>query len=398
MRKTIVFVTSNFTWGGSEFLWSRAAGELAARGHEVRAYKNIFDPADENVSRLKALGVRCIELARFPVIPRGAYSLLLSLTPYLNHAYQAFKLYLSLRLRARPDLIVLSQGGNHDGWLLGAVCRRAGRPFVIVSHKATDLYWPRDRFLNEIREMYRAADHTFFVSTHNQALTAEQLGEPILRSSIVRNPFLVPWAMRGDWPAGDGASFACVGRLYPLEKGQDILLRVLARPKWRERAISVTFYGEGDQRAALEGMARYLGLANVKFAGHVSDVASIWTRHHALILPSRAEGLPLVLVEAMLSGRIAIVTSIAGNAEVTQDDQTGFVASAPTEEAFDEAMERAWRRRTEWRAIGARAAARIRTLVPEDPAADFADALLKLVAGPVMEMGQVRTDPVREAA
>jgi hypothetical protein len=105
-----------------------------------------------------------------------------------------------------------------------------------------------------------------------------------------------------------------------------------------------------------------------------------------------------VLVEAMLSGRIAIVTNVAGNAEVTDDNETAFVAGAPTEEAFDEAMERAWLRRAEWQEIGARAAARIRTLVPEDPAADFADALLRLAAGASLDMGQVRSSPVTGTA
>ncbi|HEX2763400.1 MAG TPA: glycosyltransferase family 4 protein [Allosphingosinicella sp.] len=382
MAKRIVFVSSNFTWGGSEILWSQAAAELARRGHRVRAYKNRFDAGEGNTEGLKDAGVACVELARFPLLPRRLYSLLLSLTPHLSHAFQAFKLHLSLSLRAKPDLIVLSQGGNHDGWLLGAVCRRAGVRFVIICQKATDLYWPSDRFRRRIVEMYRAADHVFFVSRHNQALTAEQLGEPIGSSSVVRNPFLVPWQGRDDWPDGEGARFACVGRLYPLEKGQDILLRVLARPKWMGRPLSVSFYGSGEQRIALEAMAAYLGLRSVRFAGHESDVASIWADHHGLILPSRAEGLPLVLVEAMLCARVAIVTDVAGNAEVVDDDETGFLAVAPTEDALDEAMDRAWARRDEWRAIGARAAASVRRLVPENPAADLADRLLALAEAP----------------
>lgn len=101
--------------------------------------------------------------------------------------------------------------------------------------------------------------------------------------------------------------------------------------------------------------------------------------HHGLVLPSRCEGLPLVLVEAMLSGRVAIVTNVAGNTEVLTDDVTGFVAAAPTEDALDEAMERAWRRRGEWRAIGSTAATRIRELVPPDPAGDLAAELLRVL-------------------
>jgi glycosyltransferase involved in cell wall biosynthesis len=125
-----------------------------------------------------------------------------------------------------------------------------------------------------------------------------------------------------------------------MEKGQDLLLRVLARERSRTRPVSVTFYGSGHQREGLEGMAQQLGLTNVTFAGFVRDIAAIWTDHHALVLPSRCEGLPLVLVEAMLSGRVAIVTDVGGSSEVIEDNRTGFLAAAATEDSLDEAMER----------------------------------------------------------
>lgn len=378
MARRFVFISSNFTWGGSESLWSATAAELARRGHRVRAYKNRFPPREGNVPALKAAGVRCIDLARFPLLPRRLYSLLLGFTPSFSIAFQALKLFVSLRLRAKPDLIVLSQGGNHDGWPLGAACRRSGVPFVIVCQKASDLYWPQDRFREEIRSMYQAARHVFFVSEHNAQLTEQQLGERLRSFSVVRNPFLVPWEPRADWPEDTDTKLACIGRLYPMEKGQDLLLRVLALPKWRARALSVAFYGAGEQREALEAMARLMKIEKVTFAGYADDVAGVWGEHHGLVLPSRAEGLPLVLVEAMLSSRVAIVTDVAGNSEVLDDGMTGFLAAAPTEAALDDAMERAWQRRGEWRAIGEAAATSIRTQVPADPPAELASTLLAL--------------------
>lgn len=381
-RKRIAFISSNFTWGGSEILWSAAAEALALGGHDVWVYKNRL-PADEgNVAALKRAGCRLRELARFPFLPNKLYSFLAMFSPYLSIGYQALRLHVSLKLRRRPDLIVLSQGGNHDGKLLGGVCRRVGVPYVLICQKASDLYWPQDRWLPEIRATYAGARHVFFVSRHNWKLTEEQIGRPVADASVARNPFLVPRDSAPPWPEStSGYRFACVGRLYPMEKGQDIVLRVLASEKWLGRPVSLTFYGSGEQRQGLEAMARVLGLSNVTFAGYEADVASIWTRHHALLVPSRAEGLPLVLVEAMMCGRVAIVTDVAGNAEVVTDGRTGFVAEAASEKAFDEALERAWRRREEWPAIGAAAAAEIRGLVPADPAAEMAEALLRLAGG-----------------
>ena len=82
----------------------------------------------------------------------------------------------------------------------------------------------------------------------------------------------------------------------------------------------------------------------------------------------------------MLCGRTAIVTNVGGNAEVVDDHVTGFLAAAPTEADFDEALEKAWERRDEWRAMGSLAASRIRELVPADPAAEFACQLLEIEA------------------
>jgi glycosyltransferase involved in cell wall biosynthesis len=377
----LAFISSNLGWGGSEDLWSQTAARLGEAGHRIRCYKNALPRSHGNVGDLRRLA-RTVELGRFPLLPRAFYWPVRRFARPLDIGWQAARLYASLRLGRRPDLALISQGGNHDGWPLAAVCRRLDIPYVLISHKATDLYWPVDSWLPAIRRVYQGARHVFFVSEHSRRLTEEQLGERLGASSIVRNPFRVPWDGQGSWPAETaGLRLACVGRLAPKEKGQDLLLRVLALPKWRKRPVSVTFFGEGEQREGLEGMARYHGLRSVAFAGHVDDVGGIWATHHGLLLPSRAEGLPLVLVEAMLCGRVPIVTDVGGNAELVRDGADGFVAASPTVEHFDEALERAWRRRREWPQIGAQAARSIRMAVPDDPARLLAQALIGLASG-----------------
>jgi len=375
----VVFVSGNRNWGGSEELWSAAAAVLAADGHGVTVFKSGVDDSEPRIRRLRALSIRIRDLARFPLMPRRAFALLRSLSSAAAYGHEVVRLSLGLALARRPDLVVVSQGGNHDGVFLAEVCRRLRLPYAIVSHKASELYWPPDWQLKTIAAVYRAARACFFVSEHNRRLTEEQLGFALPRAAVVRNPFLVPWEPRADWPDDrHGPRLACIGRLHPKEKGQDLLLRVLARPHWRDRPLSVTFYGDGLQRASLERMARNLGLANVTFAGFVRDVAAIWNDHHGLILPSRCEGLPITLVEAMLSGRVPIVTDVGGSAEIVDDGVTGYVAAAPAEDALDDAMSRAWDERHRWREIGAAAAARIRTLVPREPERCFAKRLIEL--------------------
>jgi glycosyltransferase involved in cell wall biosynthesis len=372
-----VFVSGNSAWGGSEELWSATAAALAEDGHAVTVFKNHVNRKEPRMQRLYDLSCHVRDLARFPLMPRQLYALIAYISHRMMFAHQIARLYAGLLFSRRPELVVISQGGNHDGYFLADVCRRMGLPYVLISQKADDLYWPADARLSPLRAVYRAALACFFVAEHNRRVTEEQLGFALPHASVVRNPFLVPWERRNDWPdETNGFRFACIGRLRPMEKGQDLLLRVLARDRWRERPVSVDFYGSGVQREGLEAMARHLGLTNVRFAGFVRDVAAVWNDHHGLILPSRCEGLPLVLVEAMLSGRVPIVTNVAGSGEVVEDNVTGFLAAAATEDALDEALERAWNRRHEWRAIGGEAADSIRTLIPSDPARVMADTLM----------------------
>lgn len=379
VRLRLLFISSNATWGGSEELWSRTAAVLARDGHDVTVAKGDVPEQEPRIRALRALGVPIVDLRRLPLVPAGLLRFLTDMAWQLSYPMQAVQLW---RLLRRPafDLVVLSMGGNLDGLFIGKRLLARGVPYVIISQKAAEVYWPYDAGFEGARRLYASARRCFFVSRHNLRLTEQQLAVDLPRAEVVRNPFLVPY--RGDeaWPdQGNGLALACVGRLQPGEKGQDILLRVLAREKWRARPITVTVFGTGLHAHALRTMAEYLGLDNVTFAGFTQDAGAIWRRHHALVLPSRCEGLPLVLVEAMLSARVPIVTDVAGAAEVVTDGRNGFLAAAPTEDSFDEAMERAWQRRSEWRAIGETAAGDIRALVPEDPARVLAERLLGLV-------------------
>jgi len=375
----VVFVSGNRVWGGSEQLWSATAAVLATDGHRVRAFKSGVDESEPRMRALRARGCRVHDLARFPLMPRSLFTLVRVLSPKAAYGHEMARLLIGLATSRRPDLVVVSQGGNHDGVFLAEVCRRLRLPYVLLSHKASDLYWPADWQQKTIAAVYRAARACYFVSEHTRDLTAEQIGFPPPHAAVVHNPFLVSWEPRLDWPDGEWR-MACIGRLDPKEKGQDLLLRILARPHWRDRPLSVTFYGEGLQRRGLERMTRNLGLTRVAFAGFVRDVAAIWRTNHALILPSRCEGMPLALIEAMLSSRVPIVTDVGGNAEIIEDGVSGYVAAAPSEDALDNAMERAWNARHQWREIGAVAAARIRAIIPREPERRFANALVELIA------------------
>jgi glycosyltransferase involved in cell wall biosynthesis len=115
----------------------------------------------------------------------------------------------------------------------------------------------------------------------------------------------------------------------------------------------------------------------VSFAGNVA-VEKIWQENHIMVMPSRHEGMPLTIVEAMFSGRPVLATNVGGNSELIKDGMTGFLAEAAVAECFGRALERMWVQRDGLEAMGKLAAASIRELIPGDPVSIFAEKLLSL--------------------
>jgi glycosyltransferase involved in cell wall biosynthesis len=373
VRRRFVFLsTCAETWGGSEELWWQAACELREAGHLVSVGKTFVDERHPRIRRLRQLGCPVHDLARGYRLSAIANLVLPARHELVRERRQMVLVAAAFAIR-RPDLVVVSQGQNFDGAHLALLCAWMRIPYIVVSQKATEHHWPIDWARPHAARVFRSARHAVFVSEHNRALTEEQIGEPIPRAVVLRNPVLVGRDGPLPWPETNGQiRLACVGRLYPIEKGQDLLLKVLAGDRWRERPLHVSFYGEGVNRDGLIAMARHLGVENVSFEGQSARIADVWREHHGFVLPSRAEGLPLALVEAMMCGRVPVVTDVGGNAEVIDDEVTGFVAPSPTVAAYDDALERAWAARDRWREIGAAAARHIAELVPEEPGSPLA--------------------------
>lgn len=345
-------------WGGSEELWWQAAHELVEKGHRVGVLKTRLDAKHPRIRTLRELGGSVAGL------PAG------------HHVVQAAAVGATLAAR-RPDLAIVCQGRNLDGAHLALVCALMRVPYVVVSQKATEAEWPADRVRPYLERAFARARRSVFVSARNQTLTEQQIGAPIERAVVLPNPVLAGLGGPLPWPEANGLlHLACVGRLFPAEKGQDIILNVLAMERWRGRPVHVSFYGEGVNREGLERLAHNLGLERVSFEGFADDREGIWRRNHVLVLPSRAEGLPLTVLEAMRCGRVAVVTDVGGSGEVVDDGATGFVAPSPTIGAFDDALERAWAARGEWPAIGEAAARRIAELVPDETTCPLASLLL----------------------
>jgi colanic acid/amylovoran biosynthesis glycosyltransferase len=118
-----------------------------------------------------------------------------------------------------------------------------------------------------------------------------------------------------------------VGRLAT-NKGLPILLQSLVSLKSSHPDLVLTVVGDGAERKALEAMTEKLGLKEqVKFVGYRSQAEVREHLQHTdiFVLPSFAEGVPVVLMEAMAAGVPAIATQIAGIGELIEDGISGFL-------------------------------------------------------------------------
>ncbi|HYS46912.1 MAG TPA: glycosyltransferase [Rhizomicrobium sp.] len=132
----------------------------------------------------------------------------------------------------------------------------------------------------------------------------------------------------------------CVGRLCD-EKGQLLLVRAAAVLAREGREFSLMLVGDGELRPAIEKLIDELDLA-----GHVEMIGWAGTDRvkaeilaaRALVLPSFAEGLPVVLMEAMILGRPVLSTYVAGIPELVIDRKTGWLFPAGSQEELVRTM------------------------------------------------------------
>lgn len=323
VRLSIVHVLSSFGVGGQE----RVALDLAigqkARGHRVAVLSLAPEPDGPIAAELVAAG---IEVGRVPkrgglditLVPRLAHALWRHGTQIVHTHNPLPLIYGGPAARLVGARVVHTKHGVNPGsrghrWLRRTAARFA-QAFVAVSDTTAEQALA-------LQDAPKAKLHTI----PNGIRLDRYAPDAVARAEV-----------RAELGLGDAFVIGTVGRIDS-NKNHAMLIRAAA-PLLARGDVRIVIVGDGPDRAEL--MAPISALADpsrVILTGRRMDVPRVVQAFDAFALPSKSEGLPLVVPEAMAAGLPVVATSVGGLPSVIDDGVTGYLVPV-SDKAFEVAL------------------------------------------------------------
>ncbi len=316
-RSQVAHVTFGLNVGGQEKLLVELARHTEPRSFDLRFIS--IGLRGELAEDVEALG--------WPVFALGAPS---GLKPSL-----IVKLAAIFR-RWRPDVV-----HTHDPRALfyaGPAARAIGAPMLVHTRHGRDVgSTPRQTVM--FRWLARLVDRFVCVSGEVSRLSLQQGIDESRLHTILNGIDISRFGFHG--PNASGPVVA-VARLSP-EKDIANLVRATAMAVERAPDLRVEVAGGGPCRERLCRLAAELGVADrVAFLGEVRDVPAVLSRARMFVLPSRSEGIPLTVLEAMACGLPVVATRVGGLPEVVEEGVTGHLVPPADPAALAAAMVETW--------------------------------------------------------
>jgi glycosyltransferase involved in cell wall biosynthesis len=212
-------------------------------------------------------------------------------------------------------------------------------------------------YLTLERLLMARTDLFLFESAYGRDVFCSKLGDPGAAACVVHNG-VAPAEFDPIITDPSAADLVFVGELRVL-KGVDVLIQAIALLRQDGRRLSATIVGDGPDRTAFEAQVRARGLADsVRFVG-VKPARAAFTLGRLLVVPSRAESLPYIVLEAAAAGVPFIATNVGGIPEIFGRDAVDLVPPGDPA-ALARAIGFALSDLVHKRAAGARLRARVR--------------------------------------
>ena len=293
---------------------------------------------------------------------------------------------LSRRIKAIAPDVLHGHGAKGAAFArLAPVVANAIR--VYTPHGGSLLYCPgtvRGGFYRSLERILNPLTDLFlFESGYIADLYRASIGRPRAMVRVVRNGIaeaeFEPVTVRPD-----ATDIVCVGELRPV-KAIDVLIEALAQLRNAGRTVTATIAGEGPEQATLEAQAARLGVSgNIRFIGHC-PARQAFAMGRMLVIPSRAESLPYVVLEAAAASLPIIATDVGGVSEIFGPQTTSLIPRDDVNaliRAITTAIDEPERMRRAAQALRARVRAEfsVSTMV-EDNLAAYRDAIAERQIG-----------------
>ena len=231
----------------------------------------------------------------------------------------------------RPDVLHGhgAKGGAYAR-LFGTVLGTSGRKVArIYSPHGGSLHYDAKSlagrfFFGLERWMGRITDHLFFVSLYEQRAYERKIGKPRALSTLVYNGLkAAEFAPVTDAP--DAADFLYIGMMRDL-KGPDLFINALKEAEIRTgRQLSAVMVGDGDDLPKYIAQAKALGFGERITFHPAMPARSAFALGRTMVVPSRAEAMPYIVLEALAAGKPLIATAVGGIPEVFGENSPALV-------------------------------------------------------------------------
>lgn len=262
------------------------------------------------------------------------------------------------------SLFILNGIFHRSVFALSQVLKRHSIPYIVAPHdpyhpaifrKNAHLkvpYW----YLLERQMLQQANAIQVLDSRHKEWLRRLKIKTPVMAVPNGFSPKDVLPEAQLEWREQETPKLFFLGRLDSYNKGLDLLLDAFAQvTQITDCHLSLQGPDWGD-RQSLEHQAKQLSLPNqVSFLApdYQTSPAALTARHDIFCIPSRFEGFSLSALEAMLVGRVLLISDVAGIAPHVQACQCGVVVK-PEVAAIKAGILELLERRSEWREMGLR--------------------------------------------
>jgi glycosyltransferase involved in cell wall biosynthesis len=254
--------------------------------------------------------------------------------PRSGHDWRSLKAHVLALRQIRPDVVHanLSSPWSCQYCIAGAGLLRYPR-VVAVYQLAVP---PRSRAQRRAKRLTaRAVDKHVGVGERTSREIETLVGLPAGSVLTIHNgvPDQQRPAADRQWP---GLVVGAIGR-FERQKGFDLLIKALAEIE----DASLVLIGEGSERPSLEGLAESLGVADrVIWEGWTDEARSYIGAFDVFAFPSRFEGFPLALLEALLARAAVVAADVGGVSEIVHDGETGLLVPAEHPKALAAAIRR----------------------------------------------------------